>query len=79
MKAKELTKEDKIALAEAYRFYQMLIYDDQQKIPQDFIEFLKNNGDLDSVKPFESKEDALNAKLSQKANYLIMYMCTFNN
>ena len=77
MKIEEITPEDKIAMAQAYRFYQMLDCCDQEKIPSDFIETLETFGDFEKVSPFKSAEEALKANLSDKANYLIMYMCTF--
>ena len=71
--------EDKIAMAEAYRTYEMLDEFDQRKIPVDFVETMLRYGDLMSVQPFKNKEEFDNYSFSQKGKYLLMYMCTFNN
>jgi hypothetical protein len=74
----ELTYEDRVAMAEAYRVYQMLSCREKAKIPSKFISFIEQNAELGAVKPFKSKSDALKAFISEKANYLLLYMCTFD-
>ena len=74
-----LDAEDKVAMAEAYRVYEMLDEYDQLKIPQNFIETIHRFGDLVNVKPFDSKKEFDDYKFSEKGKYLLMYMCTFNN
>ncbi|MBR3280343.1 MAG: hypothetical protein IKI57_00655 [Clostridia bacterium] len=68
----------RINMAQAYRVYEMLTPEERAKIPSEFIDTLVYYGDFDSVKPFSSKKDMLDYKLSDKAMYLVMYMCTFN-
>ncbi len=70
--------EDKIAMAEAYRTYEILDEFDQRKIPSDFVETILRYGDLESIKPFKTKEEFDSYDFSQKGKYLLMYMCTFN-
>ena len=77
--AEEITNEDRIAMAEAYRVYQMLDFYEQAKVPSDFVSFIEANADLGMVVPFETPEEALNANLSEKGRYLVMYMCTFDD
>ncbi len=75
---KELTYEDRVAMAEAYRVYQMLSNRDKAKIPSKFISFIEQNAELGAVKPFKTKSEALKAFISEKANFILMYMCTFD-
>ena len=77
MEEKELTDIDKVAMAEAYRVFQLLPLDEQAKIPEDFVDRLILYGDFKKVKPFKNKEEMQNYDLSDEAMYLIMYMCTF--
>ncbi len=77
MDIKDITSEDKIGFAEAYRVYETMLPEEKELIPQDFIDKLIEYGDFDEVKPFASKEEALNYDFSKKGLYLIMYMCTF--
>ncbi len=72
-----LTDEDRVAMAEAYRTFEILDEIDQSKIPEDFVETLLKFGDINSVKPFESIDDFDKYQFSQKGKYLLMYMCTF--
>lgn len=76
--AEEILEEDRIAMAEAFRVYQMLDDEDKEKVPADFVDTLFSEADLTKVKPFKSKEEADNYNFSRKAWYLIMYMCTFD-
>ena len=69
---------DKLAMAEAYRLYETLPIENQNRIPSDFINTLLALGDLKSVKRFETRQEIDDYKFSEKAKYLIMYMCTFN-
>ena len=77
MNIEEVTSEDKVAMAQAYRFYQMLDCSDQDKIPKDFVDMLETFGDFEKVEPFKNVDEALKSNLNEKANFLIMYMCTF--
>ncbi len=74
-----LQEDDKIAMAEAYRAYEILDYDDREKIPSDFVETILKYGNLLAVKPFASKEEFENYNFSIKGKYLLMYLCTFEN
>ena len=65
-------------MAQAYRVYELLTPEERANIPSEFIDTLVFYGDFDSVKPFTSKKDMLDYNLSDKALYLVMYMCTFN-
>ena len=44
-----LNKEDQLALAEAYRFYEILSGPEQEKIPEKFVNALISYGDLKSM------------------------------
>ena len=68
----------RVTMAEVYRIYELLSPDEKDNIPGSFIDTLVYYGDFDSVKPFHSKKEALKYNLSDKAWYLIMYMCTCN-
>ena len=68
----------RVTMAEVYRIYEMLSPEEKDNIPGSFIDTLVYYGDFDSVKPFHSKKEALKYNLSDKAWYLIMYMCTCN-
>ena len=68
----------RINMAQAYRVYELLTPEERANIPSEFIDTLVFYGDFDSVKPFTSKKDMLDYNLSDKALYLVMYMCTFN-
>ena len=70
--------DDKIAMAEAYRVYELFQDEEKEKIPEDFIETLLYFGDFKKVPPFASLDEMKKAQLSQKAKYLLMYMCTFD-
>ena len=72
-----LSYEDRVAMAEAYRVYQMLSFEEKAKIPSDFISFIEENAELGAIEPFKTKTDALKAFVSEKANFILMYMCTF--
>ena len=74
----ELLDEDRIAMAEAYRAFEMLDEIDKEKVPADFIDNLLSEGDFSSVKPFKTKKEVDEYEFSTKAWYLIMYMCTFD-
>jgi len=73
----KLLEEDRIAMAEAYRAFEMLDENDKEKVPVDFIDTLLDEGDFSKVKAFETKEEVDEYPFSKKAWYLIMYMCTF--
>ena len=77
MEEQKITDVDKIAMAEAYRVYQLLPLDEQAKIPEDFVDRLVLYVDFKKVKPFKNKEEMMSYNLSDEAMYLIMYMCTF--
>lgn len=77
MTYEELKKEDKLALAEAYRVYEMLSGPEQEKIPRDFVNILLNYGDLTLVKPLDPNKDLSEQNLSKRGLYIVMYMCTF--
>ena len=77
MPAEELLEEDRIAMAEAYRAFEMLDEYDKDKVPADFVDTLLSEGDFSKVRRFHSKEEVDNYNFSRKAWYLIMYMCTF--
>ncbi len=73
-----INEEDRIAMAETYRIYQFLNDEEKNKIPHEFIETLVRFGDFLRVKPYGSKKEISMHNISQKARYLVMYMCTFN-
>ena len=72
-----ITDEDKVAMAEAYRVYELFQDEEKEKIPDNFVETLLYFGDFKKVKPFANVEEMKNANLSLKGKYLLMYMCTF--
>jgi hypothetical protein len=78
MDKSNITDEDRIAMADAYRVYELLSLEEQQDVPEDFINTLLYYGDFKNATPINSVEEALKeGRLSKKAMYLIMYMCTF--
>ena len=74
----EFLEEDRIAMAEAYRAFEMLDENEREKVPADFIDTLLYYGDFTKVKKFKSAEEVDNYDFSRKAWYLILYMCTFS-
>ncbi len=76
---RNITAEDRIAMAEAYRVYELLEDKDKEKIPTHFVETLVYYGDFKKVLPFENEKDYENYEMSPKGKHLLMYMCTFNN
>lgn len=76
MAYEDLKNEDKLALAEAYRVYELLNDEDKEQIPEEFIEMLLNNGDLSLVKPLDTSKSLKDFNLSKRGQYLVMYMCT---
>lgn len=72
-----LNKEDQLALAEAYRFYEILSGPEQEKIPEKFVNALISYGDLNLKGPLNPLKSLEEQNLSKKGLYLIMYMCTF--
>lgn len=77
MNYEELKNEDKLALAEAYRVYELLDGPDKEKIPEEFVETLLSYGDLSLVKPLDPAKSLEEQNLSKRGLYLVMYMCTF--
>ena len=78
MDHKDLTSQDRIAMAEAYRVYELLSLEEQSHIPQDFVDSLLRYGDFENTTPINSVDEAIEeGRLSKKALYLVMYMCTF--
>ncbi len=73
----KLKEEDRIAMAEAYRAFEMLDENEKEKVPADFIDNLLAEGDFLSVKPFKTRKEVEEYPFTKKAWYLIMYMCTF--
>ncbi|MBR6252815.1 MAG: hypothetical protein IKR04_03140 [Clostridia bacterium] len=73
----DILEEDRIAMAEAYRAFEMLDENEKERVPADFVDTLLSEGDFTKVKRFRSKEEVDNYQFSRKAWYLIMYMCTF--
>ena len=76
MAYEDLKNEDKLALAEAYRVYELLNDEDKEQIPEEFVEMLLYNGDLSLVKPLDPAKSLKDFNLSKKGQYLVMYMCT---
>lgn len=76
MTIEELEKEDKLALAEAYRVYELLSDSEKQKVPQDFVDTLLYFGDLRLVKPLDPSKKLADMNLSERGLYITMYMCT---
>ena len=72
-----LEVKDTIAMAEAYRVYELLNDEDKEKIPEDFVNRLLYYGDFKSVKPFSSMEELEKGNISKEGLYLVMYMCTY--
>jgi len=77
MNENALNIDDKIAMAEAYRVYELLSPEDQGKIPEDFVNRLLYYGDFKKVKPYSSMEDIENGNISRNGLFLVMYMCTY--
>lgn len=76
MKFENLTQEDKIALAETYRVYELLEDTEKERIPEEFVEMIFNYGDLSLVPPLDSEKKLIDFNLSKQGKYLVMYMCT---
>jgi len=72
----DLKKEDKIALAETYRVFELLNGPSKERIPREFVEILLDYGDLNAVPPFDAEKSLKDFNLSKRGKYLIMYMCT---
>ena len=77
MNDKELKEEDKLALAEAYRVYELLEDTEKEKIPEEFVQAMLNYGDLSLVKPLDASKPLEEQNLSKRGLYWVMYMCTF--
>ncbi len=77
MDKEKWTKEDRIALAEAYRVYELFEDTEKEKIPQEFVQTLLEYGDLSLVKPLDASKRIEEQNLSKRGLYLVMYMCTF--
>jgi len=73
-----ISKDDRIAMAEAYRVYEILEPQEKMKVPPYFVNSLLKFADLSVVPPFEEKDSFSIDKLTQKGKYIVMYMCTFN-
>jgi len=73
-----ITDEDRMAMAQAYRAYELLTKEEKLKIPKTFTDTLLEYGNFKEVKPFKDKSEITVSNLSTKAKYLLMYMCTFN-
>ena len=76
MTYEQLKNEDKVALAEAYRVYELLSGPEQEKIPEDFVDALLYFGDLRMVKPLDPNKPLEEQNLSKRGLYMVMYMCT---
>ena len=76
MTFEELKNEDKLALTEAYRIYEILNDEDKEQIPKDFVEILLNYSDLSLVSPLDPSKSLKEFNLSKRGQYLVMYMCT---
>ena len=72
-----VSKEDRIAMAEAYRVYEILEPQEKQKVPPYFIDSILKCADLKAVEPFDSNKSFSIDDLSLKGRYIVMYMCTF--
>lgn len=72
----ELKQEDKLALAETYRVYELLSPEEKEQIPDDFVEVLLDYGDLSLVPPFDPLKSLKDFNISKRGQYLILYMCT---
>ena len=77
MAYQNLEQEDKLALAEAYRIYEILSGFDKDKIPTKFVETMLKYGDLRLVKPLDPSKSLKEQNISKKGMYLALYMCTF--
>ncbi len=77
MNFSELRTEDKLALAEAYRVYEILEGADKDKIPQEFVDSLLYYGDLRLVGPLDPEKSLKEQNISRLGMYIVMYMCTF--
>ncbi|MBO5142455.1 MAG: hypothetical protein J6C46_05580 [Clostridia bacterium] len=77
MSYSEINIDDKLALAEAYRVYEMLNGSEQEKIPSEFVDLLLTHGDLSLIGPLDSQKSLEEQNISKYGKYLIMYMCTF--
>lgn len=72
----DLKLEDSLALAEAYRVYELLNDEDKERIPEKFVEILFSYGDLSLVGPLDPSKSLKEFNLSKRGRYLVMYMCT---
>lgn len=71
-----LTLEDRIALAEAYRVYELLEDTEKEKIPPAFVGRLFDYGALDLVPPFDPTKTLKDFQLSERGKYIVLYMCS---
>lgn len=78
MTYEELKNEDKLALAEAYRVYEILSGPEQELIPEEFVDTLLSYGDLSLIGPLDPSKSLKEQNLSKRGLYLVMYMCTFS-
>ena len=76
MNFSELRAEDKLALAEAYRVYEILEGADKDKIPEEFVDSLLYYGDLRLVGQLDPKKTLKEQNISRLGMYIVMYMCT---
>lgn len=76
MTIEELKKEDKLALAEAYRVFEILRPEEKEMIPKEFVNTLLDYADLSLVKPLDPTKKLKDQNLSKQGLYIVMYMCT---
>lgn len=76
MTIEELKNEDKLALAEAYRVYELLRPEEKELIPKKFVDTLLDYGDLSLVNRLDSSKSLKDLNLSKLGLYIVMYMCT---
>jgi hypothetical protein len=77
MEKEILEIKDTIAMAEAYRVYELMEDHEKEKIPQDFVNRLLYYGDFKKVGPFSSMKEVEEGNISKEGMYLVMYMCTY--
>lgn len=76
MNFKLLEKEDRLALAETYRVYELLAPEEREQIPDEFVQMLINYGDLSLVPRLDPTKSLKDFNLSKRGQYLVLYMCT---
>ena len=73
----EMSKEDIIGISEAYRLYQILPKESQEKIPKEFVEKIEKYAKEGVGCPIYSPYSLKSEKISDEGVKLMAYMCLF--